>query len=224
MGQQPVPAYYNWLWNCTCQPRHKIFFWLLLKDRINTRNILRRKNCPLDDFSCLLCDQDMEETVHHLFWNCSFAQQCWGLICPLSMPNLPTHQILFHLKDRIGLSFSMELIILAAWALWITRNNCIFNQQTPNIQGWRDIFTREVSLLTHRAKPSLKQLISTWLSNLPSWDPELSAPLCIAPVIPPPCNSSSLFLVFCFCFCNYLLYLIYTEGLSLLFYIKKKFF
>jgi hypothetical protein len=32
----------------------KFFFWLLLRDRLNTRNLLRRKRRAPDDFSCVL--------------------------------------------------------------------------------------------------------------------------------------------------------------------------
>jgi hypothetical protein len=35
--------------------KHKVFFWLLLKDRVSTRDILRRRNQPLDIYSCELC-------------------------------------------------------------------------------------------------------------------------------------------------------------------------
>lgn len=34
---------------------HKILFWLLLKDRLNTRDILERRNVDLDDNSCVFC-------------------------------------------------------------------------------------------------------------------------------------------------------------------------
>lgn len=65
-----------WPWKCFCQPKHKVFFWLLLRDRLSTRNILRRKNMHLDSFSCVLCQLNVEETVTHLFLDCSFARSC----------------------------------------------------------------------------------------------------------------------------------------------------
>lgn len=67
MGSSQIPPYFNWLWTSTCQLKHEIFFWLLIKDRLNIRNLLRRKNCHLGDYTCVLCDQGTEETVHHLF-------------------------------------------------------------------------------------------------------------------------------------------------------------
>ena len=43
IGYQPVLPHFFWIWNSSCQSKHKIFFWLLLHDRLNTRNLLRRK-------------------------------------------------------------------------------------------------------------------------------------------------------------------------------------
>ena len=165
-GFQPVPPYLNWLWACTCQRRHKVFFWLLLKDRLNTRNLLRRKNCPLEDYTCILCDQGREETSQHLFWNCPFAQQCWKLICPHHSPLTSTSQAVLHLKAKINQSFSMEIIVLTTWAIWITRNNYIFKQQNPTIAAWRYQFCKEFALLNFRTRPHLKLLLKTWLDNL----------------------------------------------------------
>jgi hypothetical protein len=42
--------------------KFKIFFWLLLRDRLNSRNLLRRKNMELEDYSCVLCNTGHEET------------------------------------------------------------------------------------------------------------------------------------------------------------------
>ena len=67
----------QWIWKSFCQPKHMVFFWLLLKDRLSTRNIQKRKNMFLPSYSCVLCDMDTEESVHHLFLQCEFAKQCW---------------------------------------------------------------------------------------------------------------------------------------------------
>jgi hypothetical protein len=32
---------FKWLWKASAQKRHNVFFWLLLKDWLSTRNILR---------------------------------------------------------------------------------------------------------------------------------------------------------------------------------------
>ena len=63
---------FPWIWSSSNLGKHKFFFWLLLRDRLNTRNILRRKNRTLEDCwnnGCeVLCNNGCEETLFHLFF------------------------------------------------------------------------------------------------------------------------------------------------------------
>jgi hypothetical protein len=79
VGQHQTHIAFKWLWRSSCQPKHKVFFWLLLKDRLSTRYILRRKNMILESYSSVFCQNDVEKTRDHLFLNCPFAIVCWGL-------------------------------------------------------------------------------------------------------------------------------------------------
>jgi hypothetical protein len=47
VGHHQLHNAYQQLWKCLCQPKHKVFFWLLIKDRLSIRNILKRKNMHL---------------------------------------------------------------------------------------------------------------------------------------------------------------------------------
>jgi hypothetical protein len=63
-----------WIWETKCVPKIKFFAWLLLNDRLNTRNILRRRNKVLEDgYNCVLCHEEAEETLVHLFFDCPSA-------------------------------------------------------------------------------------------------------------------------------------------------------
>jgi hypothetical protein len=53
----------------------KVFRWLLLKDRLSTRNIPRRKHMNLDSYNYELRALGVEESTEHLFLHCPFAQQ-----------------------------------------------------------------------------------------------------------------------------------------------------
>jgi hypothetical protein len=70
----PHPAF-KWNWRSSCQNKHKVFFWLLLRDRISTRELLKRKNTILQDYNCILCTSVTEESLIHLL-HCPFAH-CW---------------------------------------------------------------------------------------------------------------------------------------------------
>jgi hypothetical protein len=67
LGSIPVPPIYNWLWNSKSLPKRKVFFWLAIKDMLNTRELLKRKNMELQSYNCVLCHLNIEESLHHLF-------------------------------------------------------------------------------------------------------------------------------------------------------------
>jgi hypothetical protein len=77
IGQAQAPAPFQWLWKSCCQGKYKLFFWLLLNARLNTRNLRRRKRMNFQSVNCVLCSQGAEETLKHLFFKCEFAQSCW---------------------------------------------------------------------------------------------------------------------------------------------------
>jgi hypothetical protein len=80
MGQTQVHHIYKHLWKSKCQPKHRVFYWLWLKNRLNTRHMLRRKNMTLESYSCENCLWQREETLYHLFLRCNFAKACWNSI------------------------------------------------------------------------------------------------------------------------------------------------
>jgi len=58
-----------WIWKTKCVPKIKFFTWLLLNDRLNTKNMLRRRNKFLEEgYNCVLCQEGVEETSEHLFF------------------------------------------------------------------------------------------------------------------------------------------------------------
>lgn len=86
-GIREAPWPFTWLWKASCREHHKFFFWLLLLDRLNTRNIMRRKNQHLDSYDCVLSNTSTEETLEHLFFSCHFSQWCWRFV-NLQWPNI----------------------------------------------------------------------------------------------------------------------------------------
>ena len=69
IGHQPTPPHFGWIWKSSCQSKHKFFFWLLLRDRLNTRNLLARKNFQLQSLLCFNND-----SLQHLTRRCSLIQ------------------------------------------------------------------------------------------------------------------------------------------------------
>jgi hypothetical protein len=149
-----------------CQPKHKVFFWLLLKERLSTRNILNRKNLHLDSYNFVLCLQSTEETCQHLFLLCPFAKKCWELIhidIPLNetFPGLADY-----LQDRLHSQFFMTVVVLICWTIWTVRNDLIFRGIQPTMVHATRIFSSEVLLLLHRVKPSLAPQFEQWIQTI----------------------------------------------------------
>jgi hypothetical protein len=72
-----VPLIFSWLWKSKCTPRMKFLGWLMFVDRLNTRNMLRRRHFHLDDgYTCIMCNLGVED-INHLFIDCPFAKSYW---------------------------------------------------------------------------------------------------------------------------------------------------
>jgi hypothetical protein len=79
---------YSWMWKTKCQPKQNIFFWLLLRNRLNTRSLRKRWGMSLDSYTCENCILQLEETMSHLFPRCNFALRCWLTIGITSLQTL----------------------------------------------------------------------------------------------------------------------------------------
>lgn len=73
---------FSWIWQSKCTMKWKVFAWLLLADRLNTRNMLRRRIFVLanNDYGCLFCSNPPKETLVHLFFKCPFVAECWNTL------------------------------------------------------------------------------------------------------------------------------------------------
>jgi hypothetical protein len=165
IGSKQVHPCYLWLWKASAQKKHKVFFWLLLKDRLSTRNILRRKHRVLPSYNCVLCNHQVEETVDHLFLLCPFALECWNLIhifIPLGAPC----DVLYSFKDQLQVNFFMDIIILMCWTIWMARNDLILRGQQPTLLLAAPCFKFEFALVVLRAKVSMKQSMVTWIESV----------------------------------------------------------
>ena len=163
IGHRPVHPIFQWIWSSRCQMKHKVFFWLLLQDRLSTRVLLRRRTMELDNYSCDHCILQKLETVTHLFLRCNFAKAYWASIGAAVRTSRPLLGIFRLLKEKLQVPFFMEVIILMVWSIWTTRNDWIFNNIDPTVQNCKRKFILEMSLLTHSTKPEISVAIDSWL-------------------------------------------------------------
>lgn len=73
IGENEVMPAIKWIWDTCCQLKYKIFFWLLLRNIMNTRAMLHRKHFFLPDYSAVMCGTSLLETRDHLFFTSPFA-------------------------------------------------------------------------------------------------------------------------------------------------------
>jgi hypothetical protein len=165
MGQAQVHQIFRSLWKNKCQPKHKVFFWLWLKNRLNTRDMLRRKNMTLESYTCENCIWQKEETLYHLFLKCNFAKACWNSIGLMPPRITNPADAAANLKQQLNVPFSMEIVILMTWSIWKCRNAWLFQDKDPTVQQCKNEFTKELHLVTHRAKGRFDSTIPEWLQH-----------------------------------------------------------
>jgi hypothetical protein len=145
----------KWMWEGCCQQKHKVFFWLLTNNRLNTRAMLQRKNFFLDGYSYVMCGSQLE-TRDHLFFQYPFATLCWQYLCPTWSLQPRTHlnfqETILSLKTAIAKPFFMEIIMLITWKIWITKNDFIFKSISPSINRCHKKFKDEMALIIYKAK------------------------------------------------------------------------
>jgi len=165
-GHSNVHQVYKWLWASSCQCKHKVFFWLIIKDRISTRALLIRKIFHLQDYSCVLCNNSVDESIIHLLLECPFAIQCWNLVNIQIDQDLNPFQLLHSFREQLAVPFFMEIIILLSWTIWKLRNDFIYRGVNPTIQATNLNFKEEWRLLLLKAKKSYSPFIDQWSTSL----------------------------------------------------------
>ena len=145
----------------------KVFGWLLLSDRLNTRNMLKRHHYNIrDNHDCILCGQCIEETLEHLFFECNISTQCWSMLgigWPHGGSRLDNVSIA---KAAWEQPLFMEIILLATWSISKECNNKHFRGIAPSRLAWLNRFKTDFSLLTYRVKEKHKKFIPLWISSL----------------------------------------------------------
>lgn len=155
---------FKWMWAPFVGGKYKFFFWLLLKDKFNTQNLLRRKNRHLDDYTCVLCQQNVKETLIHLFFSYPFSKQSCQILGIFWDVSLAEMEMIALARHNFGSHIFREIAILVAWCIRTHRNLIIFDGGVLSFDRWKHAFKDEFGLSLHRAKPSLKEL-DTWFCN-----------------------------------------------------------
>jgi hypothetical protein len=120
----------------------------------------------LDSYDCVLCQNGIEETMHHLFLNCQFDKDYWNLIGITTQADIDIFQAINQIRDQSHPVFFLLVIILMCWAIWTVRNDFIFKGRPPNPLVAKTIFLKEINILSPRVKARLSRTFDLWIQNL----------------------------------------------------------
>lgn len=164
-GHKEASPIFKWIWEGNNLGKHKFFAWLLVKDRLSTRNVLKRKKMQLSDYSCVLCPNGVEETCFHLFFECPFSLNCWNLININWNFNLQPLDMLIQARTSFGSPIFREIFITACWIIWKERNGIIFDNKATSPRVWKIHLKEELGLVCIKAKKRIAEPLKIWCEN-----------------------------------------------------------
>lgn len=124
-------------WTCKIPPSVKIFAYLVLCEKLLTRDTLRRgMNMQLD---CVLCDNCPVESILHLLYLCLYAVTVWFEVSRITGITLMTPALtILQIWDkswqqvrttgRIPYKQRLARFICVSWMIWKQRNAVVFNK------------------------------------------------------------------------------------------------
>lgn len=126
------------IWQLEIPHRIKVFLWRFCLNTVPIRNLLRGRGVPVT-IGCSMCVGEVEH-LRHLFFECSFAKECWqqvGINVDMwDVENAPVW--LLHNLD-IAPDDILIKISTVLWGVWFARNKRIFenrNLPTFTVMSW----------------------------------------------------------------------------------------
>jgi hypothetical protein len=146
----------------------KVFAWLLISDRLNTKDMIKRRHWNVtDEYHCILCSSHTYEDRIHLFFECVFSIRIWNYLQIDWSVGDTIEEKFIHARKEFGKPFFTEVVILALWHIWKQRNGLIFQHTRPSFRAWRRDFIHDVYLHKHRVKQKHVSQLQTWIDSLP---------------------------------------------------------
>eukprot|EP00253_Pinus_taeda_P022219 PITA_22219 len=121
------------LWKLKCPLKSRVFLWCILKRKIPTWDILQNRFF-VGPGRCPLCKADVE-TINHLFITCTVSLSIWGEL--INMLKIRVHWAPASLNEVWRNWWKnhpdgnlRNLLPIFFWGLWLTRNKCLFQDQS----------------------------------------------------------------------------------------------
>lgn len=123
-------VYYKFIWENCAPPKVKFFGWLLVQNRIQTKENLLKKHC-LDNDTCEVCVTGAVESAAHLIAGCPFSSGFWRhldiVIAEDDVANLWSVQP----PAQLPAAHFNTFLLLCCWRLWKHRHDVAFRSLSP---------------------------------------------------------------------------------------------
>ena len=120
----------------------------------------------LPSYNCVLWNNQIEESLQHLFILCPFATACCNLVNVQTSSDLDPFECLDQFNQQLNMPFFMEIIIVMSWSIWAIRNDVILRGIPASSLRCSQIFKHTFSLLQWRAKKKYFPSIELWLEQV----------------------------------------------------------
>jgi hypothetical protein len=120
----------------------KFFAWLVLQDRLNTRDLLQRRHWRVtDETHCMLCPLRAYEDRMHLFFECNFSRRVWNYLQITWTGSSDIQSNVHAARQSFRKPFFMEVVVTACRHIWLLRNAKIFRNGTPppTFRKWKGV-------------------------------------------------------------------------------------
>jgi hypothetical protein len=118
------------MWRVRIPLKIKIFMWYVYKGVVLTKDNLAKHNWNGSKQCSFYCK---DESIQHLFFDCSYARFVWGQVHITFgiRPPLSTKDLFDTWSNILRGSFKRQILDVASafcWALWLSRNDIVFDK------------------------------------------------------------------------------------------------
>ena len=118
------------IWKSSCTLKIKVFAWMLIMDRLNTKDMVERRHWHMEDgVHCRLCPLQVRETRDHLFFNCNFSVRVWNYLQIDWPAGNSMSDVAIQARNDFDKPFFFEVVFAACWNIWIIRNAKVFRNE-----------------------------------------------------------------------------------------------
>lgn len=152
----------NWdlIWKCRAPLKVKLFAWLLVRNRLSTKENLLKKTI-VQEAICDICNQE-DETANHMCFSCPFAQAFWTQINVRPQAQDVTQ---FHRSgptSQVPALHWQVFFQLCMWAIWNHRHDVVFRGKSPSLRACLQRCITEAALWAENLTEDDRFVISVW--------------------------------------------------------------